>query len=108
MGPNHKTAIREAFIQDDMEKLLFFFTGALFSSLAGRHSPNFPKLPKTKLVGMELARVTLSPASQYVKTHVDSIWSCHIPVPLSACSNRFAPTATPESNLLRAHQCGTN
>ena len=29
-----------------------------------------------------LARVTLSPASQYVKNHVDSILSCHIPVPL--------------------------
>jgi hypothetical protein len=29
---------------------------------------------------MELARVALLPASQYVKTHVDSIWSCHIPV----------------------------
>jgi hypothetical protein len=29
---------------------------------------------------MELARVALSPASQCVKTHVDSIWFCHIPV----------------------------
>jgi hypothetical protein len=27
---------------------------------------------------------------------------------VSACSNTFAPTATPASNLLRAHQCGTN
>jgi hypothetical protein len=27
-----------------------------------------------------LARVTLSPTSQYVKNHVDSICSCHIPV----------------------------
>jgi hypothetical protein len=25
---------------------------------------------------------------------------------VSACSNRSAPTATPASNLLRAHQCG--
>jgi hypothetical protein len=27
---------------------------------------------------------------------------------VSACSNRFALNATPASNLLRAHQCGTN
>ena len=35
---------------------------------------------------MELARATRAtlspPASQYVKTHVDSILFCHIPVPL--------------------------
>jgi hypothetical protein len=31
--------------------------------------------------------------------------TCYI---MSACSNRFALTATPASNLLRAHQCGTN
>jgi hypothetical protein len=29
---------------------------------------------------MELASVTLSPASQYVKNYVDFVWSCHIPV----------------------------
>jgi hypothetical protein len=29
---------------------------------------------------MELARVALSPASQYVKTHEDPFWSRHIPV----------------------------
>jgi hypothetical protein len=80
----------------------FFFTQSLFSSLVRSHSPNFPKLPKKKSVGMELPRVkvhdapptgvgsqwpcprgggeSLSPASQYVKTHVDSSWSRHIPV----------------------------
>jgi hypothetical protein len=31
--------------------------------------------------------------------------TCYI---VSACSNRFALAATPASNLLRAHQCGTN
>jgi hypothetical protein len=30
---------------------------------------------------------------------------CYI---MSACSNKFALTATPARNLLRAHQCGTN
>jgi hypothetical protein len=30
---------------------------------------------------------------------------CYI---MSACSNRFALTATPASHLIRAHQCGTN
>jgi hypothetical protein len=33
-----------------------------------------------KIAAKKLASVTLSPASQYVKTHVDSSWSRHIPV----------------------------
>jgi hypothetical protein len=36
---------------------------------------------------------------------VAALKQCYV---VSACSNRFAPTATPASNLLRAHQCGTN
>jgi hypothetical protein len=44
---------------------VFFSTQALFSSLAGRHSPNFPKLPKTFQSGWSWLGV--APASQYVK-----------------------------------------
>jgi hypothetical protein len=39
---------------------------------------------------MELASVTLSPASQYVKNHIDSIWSRHIPV-LVHLTGSFCP-----------------
>jgi hypothetical protein len=83
---------------------IFFSTYALFSSLVRSHSPNFPKLPKTFSVGMELlvqghclpaftgrrtmdlcycprgGGESLSPATQYVKTHVDSSWSRRTPV----------------------------
>jgi hypothetical protein len=50
----------------------FFSTQALFSSLVGRHSPNFPKLPKTFQSRWSWLGV-FAPASQYVKIHVDSI-----------------------------------
>jgi hypothetical protein len=61
---------------------VFFPTQPLFSSLSAQPlPPNFPKLPKTpsRDGDGELDSVALSPASQHVKTHVDSIWSRHIP-----------------------------
>jgi hypothetical protein len=47
-------------------------TQVLFSSLVGRHSPDFPELPKTLQSGWSWLDV-FAPASQYVKNHVDSI-----------------------------------
>jgi hypothetical protein len=51
---------------------------------------------------MELASEPLSPASQYVKTHVDSFWSRLVPVPLHLIGEVQDEDAPFGSSILRS------
>jgi hypothetical protein len=76
----------------------------VLSSLVRSHPPNFPKPPKPEnfSVGMELASESLPPASQYVKNHVDSFWSRHIPVLLHLTGEVQDEGAPFGSSILRS------